>query len=729
MKIDVNDEAILGNGGKKKKFSIAAGAKAFKILSSTLYKNKIRAIIRELACNCTDAHFLNGFDGAFDIKVPTQLDPRFVIRDYGPGLNPDDIENLYTTYFGSTKGGSNDFIGAFGLGSKSPFSYTQTFTITSYHKGVVSGYTAMLDNGEPVIMPLFSSPMEADEKEGIEIVVPVKVDDLSRWREEIEYTLRPFGKDKVNIQGAILDIQFFDKFDEYDVTPYKHGDAERSGLWAVYGNIVYPIKDIPGLRNTWLEARYGRAYIRFPLGELDITPSREELSLDETTVENIISRIHALDKRVMDEDTIQWKTGTNARQIYRELKGLNSAASKMVTNVGARFSSLDMTMTDMYKAYIPDENYMSAGVVYDVCVDPRLRRIKKRTTTASVNFASYFGVDKKSITIVIDDRKGRLPMIRALNHIHHSEKPEYKKILADNKWLPKQFEELLFVDPESFIQMSFIDKIKGLFCEDKVNVLRTSDIYAVVEPAMIKNVRGSSGYVPRPKAATATEYKYDSINGGWAMEEQWIAAAEADEITGKVVFINGNNFLAMSGPYAFNLTRAGMLELAHLMGINKVTFVRPTLQKKIIKLEQCECLLHEIYDKFVELIDAVDYTLYSAVGGTAYNYTRHTNQYPELGFLAHHFNASGTTTPESELLSVFAKYLKNVFFDDKENELTQRATLSSQIVKKLQAYAETVANDKVAKFENENLVVSEYMRSRYDLKPAAIKEIVKLMGR
>ena len=41
-------------------FSIQAGEKAFRILSTTLYENKIRAIVRELSCNAWDSHIQAG---------------------------------------------------------------------------------------------------------------------------------------------------------------------------------------------------------------------------------------------------------------------------------------------------------------------------------------------------------------------------------------------------------------------------------------------------------------------------------------------------------------------------------------------------------------------------------------------------------------------------------------------------------------------------------------------
>ena len=140
------NEAVLSNVGQIGEFRIRNSAKAFSILSSGLYANKIRAIIRELSCNAVDAHKAAGTtDVPFEVHLPTALEPFFYIRDFGIGLNHDQVTNIYTTYFESTKTASNDFIGALGLGSKSPFSYTENFTVTAIKDGRKGLYTAFIN--------------------------------------------------------------------------------------------------------------------------------------------------------------------------------------------------------------------------------------------------------------------------------------------------------------------------------------------------------------------------------------------------------------------------------------------------------------------------------------------------------------------------------------------------------------------------------------------------------
>ena len=133
---DNSVDVTLSNVGNTGEFKIKNSRKAFQILSSGLYSNKIKAIIRELSTNALDSHRAAGtVDTPFEVHLPTILEPYFSVRDYGTGLTDQEIESIYTTYFESTKTNSNEYIGALGLGSKSPFSYTDNFTVTSVKNG------------------------------------------------------------------------------------------------------------------------------------------------------------------------------------------------------------------------------------------------------------------------------------------------------------------------------------------------------------------------------------------------------------------------------------------------------------------------------------------------------------------------------------------------------------------------------------------------------------------
>lgn len=142
----------IGNITDGTAMKIAATAQAFNALSKTLYKNPIFSTIRELCANAYDAHQQNGNEHIpFKITLPTEFISEFCIRDYGIGITHEKMLSLYTTYFSSDKTETDDLIGAYGLGSKTPFSITDTFTIITRtaNEPYARHYMAYKDNGIP----------------------------------------------------------------------------------------------------------------------------------------------------------------------------------------------------------------------------------------------------------------------------------------------------------------------------------------------------------------------------------------------------------------------------------------------------------------------------------------------------------------------------------------------------------------------------------------------------
>ena len=74
IKNKIDNEPVLSNVGEVGEFRIRNSAKAFSILSSGLYANKVRAIIREYSCNAVDSHVEAGrADTPFDVHLPNSL--------------------------------------------------------------------------------------------------------------------------------------------------------------------------------------------------------------------------------------------------------------------------------------------------------------------------------------------------------------------------------------------------------------------------------------------------------------------------------------------------------------------------------------------------------------------------------------------------------------------------------------------------------------------------------
>lgn len=288
-------EPILSDGlGAGNNFTISASPKAFEILSSNLYQNKILAVIREITCNAADAHTVAGIPPSrMDVHIPSFSEPHFTVRDYGPGLSNEDVLSLYTTYFRSTKDSNNDLIGGFGLGSKSPFSVADQFTVTSWHGGTKTTYVCYKQDGLPRVNQVSSE--QCGSITGMSVSVVAKSSDIPAWSREASRFFN-WWRDPPYFQGnATLSIQ-----------SYFHPDNIRiqskhlvNGLpeWAIFKNSnvrpkvmmglvtydldIQSIKGLPSDVSSLLDS--GDMFLNMPVGSLSVSPSRETLSYDANT--------------------------------------------------------------------------------------------------------------------------------------------------------------------------------------------------------------------------------------------------------------------------------------------------------------------------------------------------------------------------------------------------------------------------------------------------------------
>lgn len=303
MKIHTNDTQAETFGViSQNSFSIKATPKMLKILSSGIYSNKVLAIVRELCANAIDAHRAGGrSDVPFFVHLPTTIEPWFAVRDTGIGLSDRDAMILYTTYGESTKDNSDLDVGGFGVGSKTPFCYTSSFTVISVHGGMRRVYSAFSDNTGFNMVKLHEEA--TTDHVGLEVRVPVNAADFQKFRDTLvqvaEYfTLRP----DCNIPG----IYVYDRGETaYETEKFRFYKKKNSyygseRATAVIGPIGYPINfesvqidydEANLLRNFGLDMFYG-------IDELDVAVSRETLSYEQRTIDRLKSDLQTAIKEL-----------------------------------------------------------------------------------------------------------------------------------------------------------------------------------------------------------------------------------------------------------------------------------------------------------------------------------------------------------------------------------------------------------------------------------------------
>jgi HSP90 family molecular chaperone len=275
-------------------FTIKANAKAFKVLIDGLYSDKVKSIVRELWTNAYDSHIMAGTpDKPFTCTLPTRFEPVFSVRDYGVSLRHSSVMGLYTTVFESTKDETNDQVGQLGLGSKSPFAYTDTFSVTSYLDGVKRMYSAYIDaSGVPTIALLGEDT--TDEPNGLEVSFPAKEEDISAFIRAASSVVLGFDV-APEFKGQVIDVSPPERGIEGTgwYIAKDPGDLPHSGAFARQGCVLYPLSRTVFMfeDDIYYEMLDCPLVIDFEIGQLDISASRESLSYDDRTKKNIENRL------------------------------------------------------------------------------------------------------------------------------------------------------------------------------------------------------------------------------------------------------------------------------------------------------------------------------------------------------------------------------------------------------------------------------------------------------
>ena len=314
-----------------KTFSIKASPVAFDILSNKLYSNPTLAIVRELLTNAYDSHKAAGKeDVPIKVNLPSYMEPNFIIRDYGIGLSKEDVLELYTTFFDSTKSNSNDFTGCFGLGSKTPFSYTSSFSVISYWNGTKYFFIATKKDGLPHIYAVREEP--TDEPNGLEVSIPT--DKNGGYDTNFSYNMSQYLKYIPEIQiDCNIDVTREEPIlEKYGVRLYKYDQPywDRTRLGQCYikqGQNVYEIdKFIKEAENVDILRHflnYSHIVIEAPIGTLHITPSRESLSQDEQNSKKVFAYMKEINeklKRAITDDVDAFNIpDTRFMKMYNEI--------------------------------------------------------------------------------------------------------------------------------------------------------------------------------------------------------------------------------------------------------------------------------------------------------------------------------------------------------------------------------------------------------------------------
>jgi hypothetical protein len=336
---------------------IKATAKLFDMFADQTYANKPVAILRELVANGIDAHIAAGKpEVPVEIQLPTEFDPMFKVKDFGTGMPHDFVMGPFMEYTnGSTKDQSNDQIGGFGIGSKSPFAYCDQFTLRVTHDGVLSVYT-MFKNDESIPAIGLQGQTTTDESNGVEVSFPVEVEDITQFQEAAQQALQYFQPLPIVQNGKL--------------TPPDYTHISVGGHWAmkaspdgtlgvIMGGVRYPVTSDALSYTLRSDSKlspllnYG-IDITVPIGTCDVAMSREALSYTERTNEgitkaltNIVDEVAQTFAHLFDKYDTRWEA---SKALYEQIQaiggntysGRNTPRAKMLSSF-AKWKGKDLS--------------------------------------------------------------------------------------------------------------------------------------------------------------------------------------------------------------------------------------------------------------------------------------------------------------------------------------------------------------------------------------------------
>lgn len=354
MKLDIHVPNVETSGQLKEQFfSVEDQGMIMDILRNKMYSNPMLAICREISCNARDAHReVKTPEVPIEIQLPNSLVPYLKIKDFGPGISPDRISNIFIKYTASTKRNDNVQLGGFGIGGKTPFSYSDTFSIETIHNGIKYSYACVID--ETKVGKLISlSEENTNEPSGTEISMPVNPKDFNTFRQYIEQACRHWDVKPI-IKGAKIDWTTFSKILEGKNWAISQSSDWQRSIKLIIDGIEYPL-ELETLRKyadaKLIDSCRGNLLLYFNIGELSLSASREQIYLDKKTESVICNRLIEIQKEI--------KASISAKiDNFSNLWDANVYYRKDLLNV---FNGLDFLGKFKWKTFDLHSGYVSIG--------------------------------------------------------------------------------------------------------------------------------------------------------------------------------------------------------------------------------------------------------------------------------------------------------------------------------------------------------------------------------
>jgi Histidine kinase-, DNA gyrase B-, and HSP90-like ATPase len=309
-----------------------------KVLSmlSKLYKNPF-AFITEIVSNSWDSHIEADCPGVpieIELNKNVSGENYLCFKDWGVGMSPDRINNIYCNYGSSTKSDTNDLIGNFGIGSKSFFAYTDKKYISTVYNNIQYEYIVYKNEADQPSITLLSEK-NTTEKNRTFITVFIESKDVTSVCHVIKRKITYF--DNLVFNGKYIEHLNQTKLYYFNNNKFVYNSKEPyNNIHLLLGQVSYEINYTElGISNVELPFA-----LRFDIGEIQPTPTREDIYYTDEAKKLIIARIKELadymvtsynKKDFILECPWEWIDKRNQSSVF-ELPGVNKAFSLSYTN-------------------------------------------------------------------------------------------------------------------------------------------------------------------------------------------------------------------------------------------------------------------------------------------------------------------------------------------------------------------------------------------------------------
>lgn len=288
---------------------------------SDMYPNPRQTLLTEYVQNALDSHSEAGCpERPVEIQLPTELEPNYIVRDYGIGMTEKDITDTFRYVFRSTKNTEEDKLGGFGIGKLVFGAYSGIMYLDLFDGENVQNYLVRLKDGFAGCQEQYTAPSK--EPKGVQVTVPVFTKDINYFRDVAVFQYGFLGT-----QPKILGEEgFFDEFNEWrtnkllvetddsknrlfnckvEYLPPFIGNHTRHAL-ALIGGLPFKIDMGTLSQNTStkrdqdaIDILQDRFFtLEFGPNDVDIVPSRDNLKYNMKTCRAVLHRMCELMDRV-----------------------------------------------------------------------------------------------------------------------------------------------------------------------------------------------------------------------------------------------------------------------------------------------------------------------------------------------------------------------------------------------------------------------------------------------